>query len=218
MIGSLSNHCSRKSPADRAKIWTRSRWPSIPSGRRRLATRAVQQFAQGRHHAASCRHVRRRLEGDRAQNVGHALEPRLIGVETLGVAGRELGDLGFRAPGRRLQIAAIGKGQEVGERPLDDPQAVPREIEIPDDRRMEQRNGVGGDGIAESGMKFLRCRRAADDGAPLDHRDLQSRRREIGGRDQAVVAAADDDDVAHSFARRVRHRKSLLRASGALVE
>ncbi len=65
-------------------------------------------------------------------------------------------------------------------------------------------------------MKFLRRRRAADDGAPLDHRDLQSRRREIGGRDQAVVAAADDDDdVAHSFARRVRHRKSLLRASGA---
>src|SRR5208337_4726768 len=45
--------------------------------------RRIEQFAQSRREAASCRHVGRRLEGDRAQDVGHAPEPRLISVETL---------------------------------------------------------------------------------------------------------------------------------------
>ena len=100
--------------------------------------RRVEQLAQGRGEPASGRHVGRRLERDRAQDVGHPLEPRLVGVETLCVAGREFCDLGFRATGRRLQVAPVGKGQEVGERALDDPQAVPFEIEIPDDRRMSR--------------------------------------------------------------------------------
>ena len=86
--------------------------------------RRVEQFAQGRREAASGRHIGRRLERDRAQDVGHALEPRLVGVERSASRGREFRDLGLRAPGRRLQIAPVGQGQEVGERPLDDPQAV----------------------------------------------------------------------------------------------
>ena len=45
-------------------------------------------------------------------------------------------------------------------------------------------------------MEFLRRRRAADRRAALDHRDLQARGGEIGRGDKAVVAAADDDDVA----------------------
>ena len=36
-------------------------------------------------------------------------------------------------------------------------------IEIAEDFRVEQRDGVGGDGIAEAGVKFLGDRRAADD-------------------------------------------------------
>ena len=47
------------------------------------------------------RQIGRRLKRERAQNVGQALEPRLIGVEPVGVAGGELGDLGLRAPRRR---------------------------------------------------------------------------------------------------------------------
>ena len=172
--------------------------------------RSFKQFSQDRRQVASRRHVGRRLEGDGPQDVGHALEPYVVGVEALGVAGGELGDLGFCSPRRRLEIATVRKGQEVGQRPLHHPQALPREIEILDGRRMEQRNRIGGDGIAESGMKFVRRRRAADDRAALDHRDLQSRRRKIGGRDETVVAAAGDNDVAHAFSQRVRHRKPLL--------
>ena len=39
------------------------------------------------------------FERDLAQDVGQALEPGLVGVEPLGVAGREFRRLGFRAPG-----------------------------------------------------------------------------------------------------------------------
>ena len=49
-------------------------------------------------------------------------------------------------------------------------------------------------------MKFLGHRRSADDGTALQHGHLQAGAGEIEGADQAVVAAADDDDVsvAHS--------------------
>ena len=60
-----------------------------------------------------CRQIGRRLERERAQNVGQALEPRLIGVEPLGVAGGEFGDFGLGAPRRDLQIAPVGQGQEI---------------------------------------------------------------------------------------------------------
>ena len=59
------------------------------------------------------RQVRGRLEGERAQDVGHPLEPRLVGVEPLGVAGGELGDFRPRAPRRDLQITPVGQRQEV---------------------------------------------------------------------------------------------------------
>ena len=61
----------------------------------------------------SRRQIGRRVQRERAQNVGQALEPRLIGVEPLGVAGGELGDLGLRAPRRDLEIAPVGQGQEI---------------------------------------------------------------------------------------------------------
>ena len=44
-------------------------------------------------------------------------------------------------------------------------------------------------------MEFLRHRRAADDMPALEHGDLQPGRGEIGGADQPVMPAADDDDV-----------------------
>ena len=48
-------------------------------------------------------------------------------------------------------------------------------------------------------MEFLGRRGAADDRAALQHNDLQPGRGEIGRGDQAVVAAADHDDVAHRY-------------------
>ena len=77
--------------------------------------------------ALSGRQIGRRLERERAQDVGQALEPRLVGVEPLGVAGGEFGDLRFGAPGRDLEIAPVGQGQEVRQRTLDDAEPVARE-------------------------------------------------------------------------------------------
>ena len=45
-------------------------------------------------------------------------------------------------------------------------------------------------------MEFLGDRRAADDRAALEHRDLEPGRGQVGGADQAVMAAADDERVA----------------------
>ena len=80
---------------------------------------------------------------------------------------------------------------------LDDAQAVVGELQIGDDLRVQQRDRVGGDRVAEARMKFLGDGRAADDAAPLQHRHLQAGHRQIGGADEAVVPAADDDGVIH---------------------
>ena len=44
-------------------------------------------------------------------------------------------------------------------------------------------------------MEFLGDRRAADDVPALQHPHLQPGRGQVGGADQAVVAAADDQDI-----------------------
>ena len=69
------------------------------------------------------------------------------------------------------------------------------EPQIGDHLRIEQRDRVGGDRIAEARMKLLGDGRAADDAAPLQHHDLEPGHRQIGGADEAVVPAADDDRV-----------------------
>ena len=80
---------------------------------------------------------------------------------------------------------------------LDDAQAVAMKIEVVDDFRIEERDGVGRDGIAEAGMEFLGDRRAADDGSPLEHGDAQPGGGEVGSHDKPIVTPADDDDVRH---------------------
>ncbi len=163
----------------------------------------------------SGRDIGRRLERKRAQDVGQALEPRLVDVEPLGVAGGELGDLCFRASRPNLEIAPVGQRQEIGEGSLDDPEPVGVKFEIADDRRVQQRDRVGGDRIAEAGVKFLGDRRAADLRAAFEHRDFEAGHGEIGGGDEAVVTAADDDDVRHQgcglMRRRAVQRTALIR-------
>ncbi len=93
------------------------------------------------------------------------------------------------------QIAALVHRPEVGDRPLDDPQAMARQLEIADDVRIEQAHGVGGDRVAKARMELLGHRRAADDCILLEHDDAQARAGQIGGAGEPVVAAADDGDV-----------------------
>ena len=48
-------------------------------------------------------------------------------------------------------------------------------------------------------MKFFGDGGAADHAAPLQHHDLVPRHRQIGGADEAVVPASDDDGVVHDL-------------------
>ncbi len=74
-----------------------------------------------------------------------------------------------------------------------------RKIEVTDDFRVQERDRVGGDGIAEAGVEFLGDRRAADLSAALEHDDFEPRGSEIGRGDKAIVTPANDDDVAHAI-------------------
>ena len=97
-----------------------------------------------------CRQIGRRLKRERAQNVGYALEPRLISVELIGITYGELSDLGFRSPRRDLEIAPVGQRQEVRQGPLDDTKAMASEFEVADDL---------------SGSEAKRCRRRSNCGS-----------------------------------------------------
>ena len=157
----------------------------------------VQEAREAGGEALSGREIGGRLERERAQDVGQALEPRLIRREPFGVAGGEFRHLRPGAPRPGLEVAPVGQGEEIRQRALDQLEAVAMEVEIADDCRAQKRDRIGGDGIAEAGMEFLRRRGAADLSAPLEHRDFEAGGGEIGGGDQSVMAAADDDHVRH---------------------
>src|ERR1700681_3478726 len=70
------------------------------------------------------------------------------------------------------------------------------QLQLADDLRIKQRDRVGRHRIAESRMKFLGDRRAADHRTSLEQRDLESGRGQVRGADQAVMAAADDQGIA----------------------
>ena len=59
----------------------------------------------------------------------------------------------------------------------------------------QQRDDVGADRELEAREDLFGDGRAAEHVAALEHEHLLARAREIGGVDEAVVAAADDDDV-----------------------
>ena len=70
-----------------------------------------------------------------------------------------------------------------------------REIQLADDLGTQQRDDVRADGELEAGKDFFRHGGAADEVTPLEHEHFSARLREVGRVHQAVVAAADDDDV-----------------------
>ena len=76
-----------------------------------------------------------------------------------------------------------------------DLQAVTSQVELPDDLRPQQRDDIGADREAKALEHLLSDRRTADEVAAFEHEHPAPGRGEICGRGQAVVAAADDDDV-----------------------
>ena len=105
-------------------------------------------------------------------------------------------------------MTAVLEGQKIRQLALDHPEAVSRQIEVPDHLGIQQRDRVSGDRIAEPRMEFLGDRRPTHDRAPLEHRDLDAGGREVSGAHQSIVAAPDDDRVAR---RRITHERGGLR-------
>ena len=92
------------------------------------------------------------------------------------------------------QIIAAGHGRESSvER--EDFETVAREVEIADDFRAQQRDHVRADGELETGEDFFSAGSAAENVAAFEHENFLSGTGEVGGVDQAVVAAADYDYI-----------------------
>src|SRR5262245_41397619 len=73
---------------------------------------------------------------------------------------------------------------------------MPRELQVADHARVEQRHCVGSHGIAETGMELLGYRGTADHVTPFEHAHAQARPRQIGSTSEAVVAPANDQRIA----------------------
>ena len=140
---------------------------------------------------------RRGAPGEPAQQVGRPLDRRAIGGERVGIAGRQPGHLGVpfgRVIGHQ-EARSVRLRQEVGGPAMDDLEAVPGQIEIAEDAGIEQADGVGGQRVAEAGVEFGGGDGAADRRPALQHPHGQAGPCQIGGRDEAVMAAADDHHV-----------------------
>ena len=69
------------------------------------------------------------------------------------------------------------------------------QIEIANDFRAQQGDHVGADRELEAGKNFFGDRGAAEHVTAFQHQHFLAGARQVGGIDQAVVAAADDDHV-----------------------
>ena len=92
------------------------------------------------------------------------------------------------------QIFAVA-GKEVVRLAQNDLQAVPLELQVADDLRVEQADRVAGRRIAEARQEFVGDCRAADRLGRFQDGDLQALRCEIISAGQAVMACADHDNV-----------------------
>ena len=114
----------------------------------------LDQLGDGRERMA-LDHIRRRFEREGAQHIGYRFEPRLIGVEPLGIARGEFRDFLVRLAAACLQVAPVIERQEIRDLPLDDAQAMLGEPQVGDHLRAEQRDRVGGNRVAETRERIL---------------------------------------------------------------
>ena len=144
-------------------------------------------------------------------------------VVGLGVGGRVAVDLAPRARvvAHAPEVVAVRHGRE-GAVEGQDLEPVPRQVQLADDLGPQQRHHVRADRELEAGEDFLGHGRAAEHVAALEHEHLLAGAGQVGGGDEAVVAAADDDRVVglgHEDARilvAVKGRKDVgSRAAGA---
>ena len=161
--------------------------------------------------------VGRRLVEQRLERPAHHVEVVAVLRVGVGVVPAVAGDL--------LEVLAVVLGQPQvvavlhgGERRRHGQrhEAVPGELQVVDDLRPEEREGVRERGEPEAGAELLRDGGAADEVAPLQDQRPQAGLREIGAVDEAVVATADDDGVVRPVGARGGRPGRSLRGLGGL--
>ena len=192
--GSVSNHWRRKSAALIVISWTktaccfsgsfwkaRSRPVSGASWRGSRPVRSGGTIAQDRL--------------DEPGHLDHQLAVFLVG---LGVAEAPAAELADR-PAVVVdppQVVVLERRERAVEG--QDVEAVLRQVELADDLGPEQADDVAGDAEPEAREDLLGHRGPAEQMALLEDDGLQPGPGQVGGADEAVVAAADDDRVVAS--------------------
>jgi len=164
----------------------------------------------------SQREQRPKVAGTRPQHIGrrhrergldhrrHALEHRLVPRIAFGVAHAELGDLRAGQVGvwAHQQRPPVGERRERRGVSGEDLVAVGGQLQVADDRRVEEAVDVGGGGDLEAGERLLGDAGAADDVAPLKDKHAQPGAREVARGHQPVVPGTDHDGVVTRGAQR----------------
>ena len=139
--------------------------------------------------------IRRDIVEDRLDEPRHFDHRLAVLVVGLGIEPGVARDLAARhgvvvgAP----QVVAVGRREGAIER--QNLQTVPRQLQLANDLRPQQRHHVGTDRDVEPREHFLGDRRAADDMPALEHQHPPPGARQVGSGGQPVVSAADHDRV-----------------------
>ena len=141
--------------------------------------------------------LRRDLADERTEHLAQAVHPLVPVPDRVGILGGELRDL--LAPRGlvvgELEVLPVDARREVGALRVD-VVAVAHEVEVAHQRGRQPGDDVGQARDREVGSEgLLADSSATHDVAPLEHEGRQARAGEVGGRDEAVVPAAHDDDV-----------------------
>ena len=146
---------------------------------------------------AARRERRRRGQQQPFHHLREALQLVFVRRVDFGIVSRELGDFGQRL-GAILpheEMAAVGKrGEECGILGVH-LVAEARQLQFPHDAFLQQAGEVRGGGDAIARPDLLGDRAAAHQFAPLQYQHLAPAARQVGGRHQTIVAAADDDGI-----------------------
>ncbi len=156
--------------------------------------REIEQF--GNVARAEAERVRRGAHQERLDEAALARHVAGIALVGLRVALRIAGEFAAMAVmvavgGEIIAVAGEHRAALVG----DDLQAVLRQFEIAHDLRAEEGADIGAVGIEEAGRQLAARRRAADPAVLFHDEDVEAGALEIAGRDQPVMAAADDQGI-----------------------
>jgi hypothetical protein len=163
---------------------------------------------------ASGREGRRCFEQQGFDDAGQSLEVGFVAGERGGVVLGEFGDLGtgFGLILPHEQVAAVGVRRKERRIFGNDPVAMAFELKVTNNAFLEEAGKISGGGDTITGPYLLSYRATAEHLAPFEDESLQPGPGQIGGRDESVMAASDDDGIYFTGHRQTREGPGPRRA------